>query len=71
LHFDRLIIYLFRFFLSRSEESSGQLQLVEREDMEDEEDLFEAIDKRNFFQLCFPICDFVFLDQRTKTDLCH
>ncbi|PNY04123.1 meiotic recombination protein DMC1 [Trifolium pratense] len=29
----------------KSEESSGQLQLVEREDMEDEEDLFEAIDK--------------------------
>ena len=34
-------------FPSRSEEHS-QLQLVEREDIEDEEDLFEAIDKRNF-----------------------
>lgn len=29
------------------------MQLVEREDMEDEEDLFEAIDKRNFSKLCF------------------
>lgn len=34
-------------FPSRSEEHS-QLQLVEREDIEDEEDLFEAIDKRNY-----------------------
>lgn len=25
-----------------------QLQLVEREEIEDEDDLFEAIDKRNF-----------------------
>lgn len=30
----------------RAEEQS-QLQLVEREDIDDEEDLFEAIDKRN------------------------
>ncbi|KAG4998315.1 hypothetical protein JHK84_029343 [Glycine max] len=29
----------------KSEESSGQLQLVEREDIDDDEDLFEAIDK--------------------------
>lgn len=29
----------------RAEEQSQQLQLVEREDIEDEEDLFEAIDK--------------------------
>lgn len=29
------------------------MQLVEREDMEDEEDLFEAIDKRNFSKLSF------------------
>ena len=28
------------------EEQSGQLQLIEREDLEDEDDLFEAIDKR-------------------------
>jgi hypothetical protein len=42
---------LFRFYLSRSEESSGKLQLVEREDMEDEEDLFEAIDKRKISTL--------------------
>ena len=34
-----------RRWLFRSEESSGQLQLVEREDIEDDEDLFEAIDK--------------------------
>ncbi|XLT73790.1 hypothetical protein HN873_030216, partial [Arachis hypogaea] len=29
----------------KAEESSGQLQLVEREDVEDDDDLFEAIDK--------------------------
>lgn len=32
----------------RAEEQS-QLQLVEREDIDDEEDLFEAIDKRKQF----------------------
>lgn len=36
----------------RAEEQS-QLQLVEREEIDDEEDLFEAIDKRNDrFSLC-------------------
>lgn len=34
--------------LLRAEEQSQQLQLVEREDIEDEDDLFEAIDKRKF-----------------------
>lgn len=34
--------------LLRAEEQS-QLQLVEREDIDDEEDLFEAIDKRAWF----------------------
>ncbi|KAK7280061.1 hypothetical protein RJT34_25123 [Clitoria ternatea] len=29
----------------KSEESSGQLQLVQREDIDDDEDLFEAVDK--------------------------
>lgn len=29
----------------KSEDSNAQLQLVEREDVENEEDLFEAIDK--------------------------
>jgi len=42
------------------------MQLVEREDMEDEEDLFEAIDKRNFSKLIF-----VFLDQRSKKRSLH
>ena len=54
----------------RSEESSGQLQLVEREDIDDDEDLFEAIDKRIFilstlFSRSFSSF-FYFLYRRTK-----
>ena len=37
--------------LLRAEEQSQQLQIVEREDIEDEDDLFEAIDKRKFQSL--------------------
>ena len=34
--------------LNRSEELSGQMQLVQREEIEDDEDMFETIDKRIF-----------------------
>lgn len=49
-----LIMYL---TLIRSEEQS-QLQLVEREEIDDEEDLFEAIDKRmnDFMNLFWAFC---------------
>lgn len=64
-------LLFFYFFLlnsdSRSEEQS-QLQLVEREEIEDEEDLFEAIDKRtrtflarlNLLRIMTVICAFDF-----------
>ena len=45
----------------RAEESSGQLQLIEREDIDDDEDLFEAIDKRIFTNantICIPLDSF-------------
>lgn len=39
----------------RSEEQS--LQLVEREDVDDEEDLFEAIDKRKHIPIIYLYCE--------------
>ena len=54
-----MIVFVFSvFLLCRSEEVSQQMQLVQRDEIDDEEDLFEAIDKRIFDFLSLSFCQF-------------
>lgn len=56
--------------LIRAEEQSQQLQLVEREDIEDEDDLFEAIDKRKFQRFKLINCVVVLLFKELSRRAC-